>query len=170
MSIITSGSGENLRVFLTDGVQIESVIDFGDLQVFEGVTTYPAIVTLRKGGDGKAGNLSFLKLDEWPKDLGLVFNEHTRTMLRARLGAGSWQCEEEPLASLRDKIAKGRRTLGEVYGPPLYGIKTGLDEAFIIDMATRDRLVRADPKSADVLKPFLRGENVKRWRVEPEGL
>ena len=30
-------------------VAIESVVDFGDLQIFEGVTTYPAIVTLRKG-------------------------------------------------------------------------------------------------------------------------
>ena len=36
--------------------------------------------------------------------------------------------------------------------------------------ATHDRLVAADPKSADLLKPFLRGEDVKRWRVEPEGL
>ena len=30
--------------------------------------------------------------------------------------------------------------------------------------------MRADPKSAELLKPFLRGENIKRWRVEPEGL
>ena len=165
-----TGSGENLRVFLTDGVQVESVIDFGDVQVFEGVTTYPAIMTLRKGGDGKAGNLSFLKLDALPTDLGLAFNEHARTMARARLSAGSWQFEDEPLATLRDKIVAGRKTLGEVYGAPLYGIKTGLNEAFIIDTPTRDRLVAAHPKSADLLRPFLRGENIKRWRVEPEGL
>ena len=43
-----TGSGENLRLFLTDGVGIESVVDFGDIQVFEGVTTYPAILTLRR--------------------------------------------------------------------------------------------------------------------------
>ena len=165
-----TGSGENLRVFLTDGVQVESVIDFGDLQVFEGVTTYPTIMTLRKGGDGKAGNLSFLKLDELPKDLGLAFNEHARTMPRARLGAGSWQFEEEPLAKLRDKIVAGRKTLGEVYGAPMRGIVTGFNKAFIVDTPTRDRLVAADPKSTDLLRPFLRGEDVKRWHVEPEGL
>ncbi len=44
-----TGSGENLRKFLGDHVAIEAVVDFGDLQIFEGVTTYPAIVTLRKG-------------------------------------------------------------------------------------------------------------------------
>ncbi|HVT56755.1 MAG TPA: TaqI-like C-terminal specificity domain-containing protein, partial [Xanthobacteraceae bacterium] len=63
-----------------------------------------------------------------------------------------------------------RKTLGEVYGAPLYGIKTGLNEAFIVDQQTRDRLVKQDKKSAKLLKPFLRGENIKRWRVEPEGL
>jgi hypothetical protein len=78
--------------------------------------------------------------------------------------------EEEKLAALRDKIAKGRKTLGEFYGAPMRGIVTGLNEAFIIDTPTHDRLVKADPKSAGLLKPFLRGENVKRWRVEPEGL
>ena len=32
-----------------------------------------------------------------------------------------------------------------------------------------DRLVKQDKKSDNLLKPFLRGENIKRWRVEPEG-
>ena len=91
-------------------------------------------------------------------------------MPRARLGAGSWQFENDKLASLRDKIVKGRKTLGEVYGAPLYGIKTGLNDAFIIDSATRNRLVKQDKESAKLLKPFLKGENVKRWRIEPEEL
>ncbi len=166
-----TGSGEKLRGFLTDGVAIESVVDFGDLQLFEGVTTYPAILTLKKGGDGAAGDLHYLTLkDALPDDLGRAFSANARTMPRARLGAGSWRLEGDALAALREKIANERKTLGEVYGPPLYGIKTGLNDAFVIDTPTRDRLVKADAKSADLLKPFLRGENIKRWRVEPEGL
>lgn len=165
-----TGSGENLRTFLGDNVAVESVVDFGDLQIFEGVTTYPAILTLRKGkADG--GALSFLKIDDaLPGDLGAVFTAQARTMPRSRLGAGSWQLEDDALARLRDKIVTGKKTLGEVYGAPLYGIKTGLNEAFIIDMPTRDRLVKQDKNSAKLLKPFLRGENIKRWRVESEGL
>lgn len=163
-----TGSGENLRIFLTDGVGIESVVDFGDIQVFEGVTTYPAILTLKKG-EG-AGDLAFLVVKELPDDLGRAFARGSRPMPRARLGNGSWRFETDALASLRDKIAKGRKTLGEVYGPPMRGIVTGLNEAFVIDRATRDRLVAADPKSAELLKPFLRGENIKRWRVESEDL
>jgi Eco57I restriction-modification methylase len=164
-----TGSGENLRKYLSDNVGIEAVIDFGDMQIFEGVTTYPAILTLRKPQDG--GSLSFLKIDaDLPKDLDAAFAAKATSMPRARLGTGSWQFEGDALARLRDKIIKGKKTLGEVYGAPLYGIKTGLNEAFVIDHATRDRLVKQDKKSAKLLKPFLRGENIKRWCVEAEGL
>ena len=91
-------------------------------------------------------------------------------MPRERLGAGSWQFEDDKLGRLRDKIVAGKKSLGEVYGAPLYGIKTGLNEAFIIDQETRDRLVKRDKKSGNLLKPFLTGENIKRWHIEPEGL
>lgn len=165
-----TGSGENLRKFLGDHAAVETVVDFGDLQIFEGVTTYPAILTLRKGESGDRGMLSFLKVETLPNDLDAEFTASAQYMPRTRLGAGSWQFEDEPLARLRDKITKGKKTLGEVYGVPLRGIVTGLNDAFVIDTATRDRLVAQDPKSAELLKPFLRGENIKRWRIEPEGL
>ncbi len=114
--------------------------------------------------------MRFLKVDTLPNDIEAEFASRAQTMPRTRLGHGSWQFEAAPLGKLRDKIVNGKKTLGEVYRPPLYGIKTGLNEAFIVDTAIRDRLVAQDSKSADLLKPFLRGENIKRWRVEPEGL
>lgn len=168
-----TGSGEKLRLLLSERTRIEAVVDFGDAQLFEGVTTYPAILTMRKLEQGEAadGELRFLNIrDKVPADIGKAFEEKSETMPRARLTGASWRFEAERVARVRDKITAGRKTLGEVYGAPLYGIKTGLNEAFIIDTETRDALVRRDPKSADLLKPFLKGENIKRWRVEPEGL
>ena len=59
-------------------------------------------------------------------------------------------------------------------GPPLsqyvpmrstFGIKTGRGEAFVIDGATRDQLIASDPASADILKPFLHGRDIRRWQV-----
>ncbi|WP_343407234.1 TaqI-like C-terminal specificity domain-containing protein [Candidatus Amarolinea dominans] len=46
------------------------------------------------------------------------------------------------------------------------GIITGLNEAMVVDRATHDRLIAEHPSSVDVLKPFLRGRDVKRWRVQ----
>jgi hypothetical protein len=165
-----SGSGENLRTFLGDNVAVESVIDFGDLQIFEGVTTSPAVLTLRKG-DAHGGTLSFMKIGtDLPKDLGASFGEVAQIMPRERLGSSSWQLEDDILAKLRSKITKGKKTLAEVYGAPLYGIKTGLNQAFIIDATIHDKLVKQDKRSAEILKPFLMGENIQRWRLEPDGL
>lgn len=175
-SFFRAGYGEKLRLLLSEYTDIETIIDFGDVQVFDGVTTYPAILTARKKAEiapptPESGDLSFLNVaDTLPSDLGRAFAEGAKPMPRARLGGGSWQFEDAALAALRDKIVSGRKTLGEVYGAPMRGIVTGLNEAFVIDTPTRDRLVTADPKSAELLKPFLKGENIKRWRVEPEGL
>ena len=47
-----------------------------------------------------------------------------------------------------------------------YGIKTGCNEAFIIDGATKDALIAQDPKSAEIIRPILRGRDIKRYSYE----
>jgi hypothetical protein len=121
--------------------------------------------------DGQEGELRFLNIKAGvPDDLARTFRSEAQTMPRARFGDGSWQFEDDKLAALRAKIKAGKKTLGEVYGPPLYGIKTGLNEAFIVSREKRDELIARDARAAELLVPFLRGENVKRSRVESEDL
>ena len=50
-----------------------------------------------------------------------------------------------------------------------YGIKTGYNEAFIINNATRAKLITADPKSEDLMKPVLRGKDIQRYHSEVQG-
>lgn len=163
-----TGSGENLRTFLGDGVGIEDVIDFGDVQVFEGVTTYPAILTLRKGESGDDGALRFLGVtDKAPEDLGRDFARRAVTMPRARLGKGSWRFEDDARSVLRDKVGRAHPSLGEVLGPPIAGIKTGLNRAFVVTDEVREAIVRRDPKSAGLIKPFAMGDDVAPWVAGP---
>jgi hypothetical protein len=42
-------------------------------------------------------------------------------------------------------------------------------EAFVIDATTRERLIAQDPKSAEIIKPFLLGRDVKRYRSPGSG-
>ena len=166
-----TGSGAPLRTHLGQAAEIEAVVDFGDLQLFEGVTTYPAILTMRKVGGPPGGSpLSFLNVKVLPADLGRSFDESAETMPRGRLSTAGWRFEGDRLDAIRAKMAEGRKVLAEVYGAPLYGIKTGLNEAFVLSRTTRDALIAADAKSADLLKPFLIGENLKRWHVESDDL
>ena len=166
-----TGSGKPLREYLLKEATIESVVDFGDLQVFEGVTTYPAILTMKRGAAPKGHELRFWKVDALPENNFLATWEAAAGPYpQTALGAGSWELENPALRALRDKIRTGRKTLKDVYGSPLYGIKTGLNAAFVIDNATKERLCAQDPKSSELLKPFLEGKDLKRWRAEPRGL
>ncbi len=47
-----------------------------------------------------------------------------------------------------------------------YGIKTGCNDAFIVDGAVKDDLIKKDPKSAEILKPILRGRDIKRFSYD----
>jgi len=169
-----TGSGKLLRSFLAEKSEIESVVDFGDLQVFEGVTTYPTILTLRRGGSATADStLHYLTVRALPDDLGKVFEQEAKPMPHARLSGSTWRFETDLLDTIRAKISQNRPTLTDVYGPPLYGIKTGLNDAFVLTREERDAIVAnagPDDRSAQMLKPFLVGENLKRWHVESNDL
>jgi hypothetical protein len=167
-----TGAGAPLRRHLTEVADLEAVIDFGDLQLFEGVTTYPAILVLRKRDTSNvtAGELRFLNLKALPANISVAFADAAEPMPRARLGAGSWRFEGDRLDLIRAKITAGRRRLAEVYGSPIYGIKTGLNEAFVVSREVRDALVAHDASSTELLKPFLIGESLKRWHIESDDL
>lgn len=166
-----TGSGAPLRDFLRTKATLESVVDFGDHQIFEGVTTYPAILTMRAGAPPPGHELQFWKIGEMPADsFADAFADAAKPFPQEALGRGSWELEGDALRALRAKITASKPTLKEVYGSPLYGIKTGLNEAFVVDTPTKEKLCRDDPRSAELLKPFLEGKDLKRWRAEPRGL
>lgn len=62
----------------------------------------------------------------------------------------------------------------EQYGTPLsewniqinYGIKTGYNDAFIIDESTKNALIASDPKSEELIRPILRGKDIKRYTYD----
>ncbi len=163
-----TGSGKPLREYLLREATIEGVVDFGDLQIFKGVTTYPAILTMKRGPALKNHEFRFWKVAALPEtNFQATWEKVAGPYPQAALGAGSWELENTALRALRDKIRNGRKTLKDVYGSPCRGIVTGLNEAFVIDNSTKERLCAQDSRSAKLLKPFLEGKDLKRWRAEP---
>lgn len=166
-----TNSGKPLREFLPKAATLEHVVDFGDLQIFDGVTTYPAILTMKNMVPDEAHEVSFWNVKQLPQtNFRAAYAKSLEQYPQNALSDGSWEFENPKLRALRDKITKDKPTLKEVYGSPLYGIKTGRNEAFVIDRKTRDRLVAEDPNSVEVLKPWLEGKDLKRWRAESRDL
>ncbi|KAA0244340.1 MAG: hypothetical protein DYG83_02460 [Candidatus Brocadia sp. AMX2] len=160
--------GEPLRKWLKRQC-IEQIVDFGDLPVFQQATTYPCILVIGKGKPSsaftavKVKTLEFESLEDYVKE-----NRHSVKL--SILDDTGWSLADERSAALLNKLKKAGIPLKEYVKGKIYrGVLTGLNEAFVIDAETRNRLISEDPKSREIIKPFLIGRDVKRYCIEDEG-
>lgn len=160
-----SGYGENLRGFLAGKSRIHTLIDFGDAPVFTAIA-YPSIILLSKTSPDNNAKVRVFTWDPAaPVDEFVPrFNVGSFYMPQKELNPDGWRLESPSVLKLLEKLHEAGKPLGEyVDGKFYYGIKTGLNEAFVVDRATRDKLIAENKSSAAILKPFLRGRDVKRW-------
>ena len=164
--------GKNTRVLLASAVKAKEVIDFGDLPIFD-ATTYPAILLVQKTQPQKddtffaATFTSKEQIDQIEDTLSKIAFRMKPSDLRVE----GWNLERPDVLSLMDKLKERGTPLKEYVKGRFYrGVLTGLNKAFVIDQATRDRLIEEDPKSEELIKPWLRGKDIKRWKAEWSGL
>ena len=162
-----SAYGKKLRDFLTRQSTISQLIDFGDAPVFTSIA-YPSIVITCKACT-ESNHLHALNWEPGPSidEFGAIFRTKRFTMPQSALTADSWRLTSPAVLNLLEKLRNAGKPLGEWIERRFYrGILTGLNEAFVVDGATRDKLIKEHTSSAEVLKPILRGRDVKRWQVD----
>ena len=84
-------------------------------------------------------------------------------------GAAPWSILSAVEWRVLDKMRAAGRPLREWDVRINMGIKTGYNEAFVIDDATRNALVAEDPGSEEIIRPLLRGRDIRRWRAQWAG-
>lgn len=80
-----------------------------------------------------------------------------------------WTLLSSASLNLKRKIEDVSKPLNDWNIDIYRGIVTGCNEAFIIDEAKREELVAQDPKSAEIIKPLLRGRDIERYHVKQAG-
>lgn len=172
--------GQNLRGWLNRNAEIRRVIDFSDAEVFDAVAYPTILVATRRAALVPAPNASdILRVMNWPQELGrdeipnfpAMVEEIGFDMPQKVLAADGWQLEPQAKRGLLDRIRAAGKPLGDYVEGRFYrGILTGFNDAFVIDGSTKDQLIAEHASSAEIIKPYLRGRDVKRWRVEPQDL
>ncbi|MGH2346897.1 MAG: Eco57I restriction-modification methylase domain-containing protein, partial [Chloroflexota bacterium] len=162
-----------LRAHLRTGVTVEQVIDLGDNRVFaDAPDVYPAIHLFSRvmpPAEHTARTAVFGR-GEGIADLARQVKEREISTTKHDQDDSGWQLGAAPGRALFAKLMAGGRPLGEVVEGRMYrGVLTGLNEAFIVNQNTRDQLLAADPSCAAVIKPILRGEDLRPWYQEDEG-
>jgi len=158
--------GKGLRQHLLDNTTVITLIDFAETKVFDAVVE-PSIMVLRKvkQPDAEVRCIRWNEtqaLDELPE----LVTTRSQVIRQKSLSAEPWRLVGGAESRLLERLNRGRplRTLAE--DGILYGVKTGLNDAFIVDDTKRRELCK-DPRSQEILKPFIRGRDIARWTVRP---
>lgn len=154
--------GMPLREWILKQNLIE-IIDFGDLPVFKEASTYPCILKVYKGTTSNDLSATIVESLEF-NALNEVVKSNSFKIKKESLQISGWNLVSNNESNLLHKIFdKGIPLLQYVDEKIFYGIKTGLNKAFVIDAEIKDRLIKDDPKSEEVIKPFFAGRDIKRY-------
>ena len=162
--------GENLRKFILENTQITHIIDFTGVKVFEDAIVDSAITIFKKIRAGKNSKFNFLASS--------TINLKTQKFIQipqSTLSETNFTFLDSSKFELKSKIEKVAKPL-KGWGVNInYGVKTGLNEAFIIDDSTRDKILNncfgeEREQMEKLIRPILRGRDVKRYYYEWAGL
>lgn len=158
--------GTSIRNFFLEKTNPLLLVDFGGYQVFESATVDTNLLISQKAR--YAGTTQTCLLD---KSLGSLekMSDFIRLYTNSVKGFSKedgWVILTELEAIVKNKI--------ETIGIPLkdwdvqinYGIKTGFNEAFIIDKSKREELLKNCPEAAEIIRPILRGRDIKKYNIE----
>ncbi|MBP7432668.1 Eco57I restriction-modification methylase domain-containing protein, partial [bacterium] len=157
--------GEKLRGYLSEKTIPKILIDFGGYKVFDSATVDTNILLFEK--TTHPGKLKACKIEKDFKssmNIADYFNKNHIDL--TGLKSDSWIISSADEALIKRKIEEIGTPLKDWDIQIYRGVLTGFNEAFIIDGATKDLLISEDPKSAEIIKPILRGRDIKKYKAE----
>lgn len=159
---MTAGYGAPLRRFLAAAASVERVIDLRELAVFDDVDAFPCITigTVGQSIDTPLAGAIAQPGDDLPAALA-----RSRALARDRWTDQPWFIDDPRDRALIDHLEHQWPRLGDRIGRGARGIVTGCNRAFVIDRATRARLIAEDPASARVIAKFAKGRDIEPWTI-----
>lgn len=171
ISYITSNSwlrtlyGKSLRHFLLTSADPFILVNIEDAQVFESATVEACIFFARKGQwSGKLIGAAINQPSKERISLGKYMQQNAVPINKLDVELG-WLIGGVESQELKAKIERMGKLLLEWKIKINFGVKTGFNEAFIVDEETKVNLEDAHPSASKVIKPMLRGRDVEKYRI-----
>ena len=155
--------GESLRKFFVERTNPLLLIDFSGNQIFDTATVDTNILMFAKQKN-EFKTLACMIKEKLLNNLSVFVSQQADKCVFPN--SESWVILSPIEQSIKQKI--------EAVGKPLKdwdiniyrGILTGYNEAFIIDGKKKEELIAEDPKSAEIIRPILRGRDIKRYSYD----
>ena len=164
---LRSKYGEKLRKYIADNSQVKSITDFGELPVFKSAATFPMIFMCSKLKTNVQTVFTQVKslCSPYPDILELI--KHNGQLLSSNsLKKSDWRLTDSITTNLLEKVESVGVPLNEYVDGKIYrGVLTGCNKAFVIDDVKRNALIQEDSKSAEIIKPLVKGDDIRKWRT-----
>jgi len=165
--------GQPLRQFLADDVSVFQIVDLAGLPVFANATvrTIVLICSPRPKQSDTVHYLAPVSLEDFRtihsgERLQELVDQRAVNLPVSGLSLDGWSLSDSRSQAILQHIEQGTTALDEYVGGRMFrGVVTGLNKTFIIDQATRDRLIAEDPKNVEIIKPVLAGRDIRRYSI-----
>lgn len=147
--------GIYLRKYLQRNTTIKNIVNFGKRHVFGAITNTLILISIKE--KNRENIFSYSDSIEVPNKIKFPQNA---------LVDGEWTIEKPEVINLKSKIEKKGRPLSKWNIRINRGILTGYNEAFIINNKIRNDLQVIDPKVLEIIKPIIRGRDIKKYFYE----
>ena len=158
--------GFELREYLKC-YNILQIINFGELKIFDDASTEPEI-TIVKNEININSEIQFVMI----KSLfdAQNYNYNLKPYKKDTLNNSIWKFTDIRINNILEKFNDSKITLNEyTNGGVYYGIKTGLNEAFIINENVKNSICEKDINSNAILKKMVEGDDFKSWSLNHSG-
>ena len=160
--------GKQLRAFMAK-TGLRQILNFGDVQIFSDATTYCCIFVTSKRERLETVKALSVNQETWSGDFDAEV-EKRFDCDAADFTEKEWIIIPRADNAVLKQMTSAGKPLKELAITINYGVKTGYNEAFYIDTPTKERLVAEDPKSAEIIRPLLRGRDISAYYGEWKGL
>jgi hypothetical protein len=166
--------GVPLREFLAANSTIERVVDFAGLPVFQGAMVRTIVLLTKKPrtdcyetryNPPLLPNV-FQAVAGGSISVERAIRDTTYSVESKSLGANVWSFTSGATDRLIRRLQAACVPLKKYCdGQICRGVVSGLTAAFVIDADTRARILKRNPKASKIIKPFLNGRDVRRYRI-----
>lgn len=157
-----AGYGEKLRKYLSENTSPKLLIDLGS-GIFKTATVDTNILLFQKGKIDVSCVACDIKKNLTKENIRLEDYIKNNIIRLDKFSSNAWIILNPIEQKIKEKIEKIGVPLKDWEVKINYGIKTGFNEAFIIDEKKKNELIANDPRSAEIIKPIIRGKDIKRY-------
>jgi len=164
--------GENLRKFFKNKTALLNIIDFSGYKVFE-ATVDTNILIFKRETPPLNHILSVVNIQtDFANDteLDVYSKRHHLSIVQKEIDSKCFSFADDATMKIKFKMEANGTPLKDWDTKIYRGIITGFNKAFTIDTITKERLIREDSKSSEIIKPILRGRDVYRYSYKWAGL